>query len=81
MIGGQAIAVAARIEPRVTPEEIWCTESFREALSRAHSLCRTVALEPPPPAGGEGVHAGHFNVRKNGSDESDIWVRLYRVEF
>jgi class 3 adenylate cyclase len=79
--GGQAIAVAARIEPRVTPGEIWCTEAFCAALERAPSLCRTVFLEPPAGAGGQGPHHGSFNVRKDGSDEADIWVRLFRVEF
>lgn len=79
--GGHAIAVAARIEPRVTPGEIWCTEAFCEALGRARSLCRTVVLEPPPGAGGDGPNARAFNVRKDGSDEPDLWVRLYRIEF
>jgi class 3 adenylate cyclase len=79
--GGQAIAVAARIEPRVMPGEIWCTEAFCAALERAPSLCRTVFLEPPAGAGGQGPHHGSFNVRKDGSDEADIWVRLFRVEF
>lgn len=79
--GGHAIAVAARIEPRVTPGEIWCTEAFCEALAQGASLCRTVVLEPPAGTGGEGPNAGAFNVRKDGSDEADIWVRLYRVEF
>ncbi|HEY8515585.1 MAG TPA: hypothetical protein VIS07_08730 [Candidatus Binatia bacterium] len=79
--GGHAIAVAARIEPRVTPGEIWCTEDFCEALEQSRSLCRTVVLEPPAGTGGEGERAGCFNVRKDGSDEADIWVRLYRVEF
>jgi hypothetical protein len=79
--GGQAIAVAARIEPRVKPGEIWCTEAFCAALARGPSLCRTIVLEPPAGTGGEGPHGGAFNVRKDGSDEADIWVRLYRVEF
>jgi class 3 adenylate cyclase len=79
--GGQAIAVAARIEPRVTPGEIWCTEAFRDELARTQALCRTVALVAPPASGGEGEYDGFFNVRKDGSDEADIWVKLYRVEF
>ena len=79
--GGQAIAVAARIEPRVTPGEIWCTESFRDELIRAEALCRTVPLAAPPALAGDGEYEGFFNVRKDGSDETDIWVRLFRVEF
>jgi len=79
--GGQAIAVAARIEPRVIPGEIWCTETFRDELVRTESLCRTVPLVSPPGTGGDGENEGYFNVRKDGSDEADIWVRLYRVEF
>ena len=50
-------------------------------LLRAQALCRTVALEAPEGTGGEGEHAGCFNVRKDGSDEADIWLRLFRVEF
>ncbi|MFN8600764.1 MAG: hypothetical protein U0842_09825 [Candidatus Binatia bacterium] len=79
--GGQAIAVAARIEPRVTPGEIWCTESFRDELIRTEALCRTVPLAAPPALAGDGEYEGFFNVRKDGSDETDIWVRLFRVEF
>lgn len=79
--GGQAIAVAARIEPRVTPGEIWCTEAFRDELIRSQALCRTVPLTAPPGMGGDGEYEGCFNVRKDGSDEADIWVRLFRVEF
>lgn len=79
--GGQAIAVAARIEPRVTPGEIWCTEAFRDELIRTEALCRTVPLAAPPGTGGDGEYEGCFNVRKDGSDEADIWVRLFRVEF
>ena len=82
VIGGEAVAIAARVEPRVTPGEIWCTGAFRDELVRGHSLCRAVALEPPPEEeSGANATPGSFNVRKAGSDEADIWVRLYRVEF
>jgi class 3 adenylate cyclase len=82
VIGGQAIAWAARIEPRVTPGEIWCTEAFCDELKRVPSLCRTILLAPPPTAKCEDKeNAELFNVKKEGSDEADMWVRLYRVEF
>src|SRR5262249_27512722 len=81
VVGGEAVAIAARIQPRGAPGEIWCTAAFCAELTRGHSLCHTVALEPPAGSGGTGEHAGHFNVRKDGSDTVDLWVRLFRVEF
>jgi class 3 adenylate cyclase len=81
VIGGEAVAVAARIEPRVAPGQIWCTSEFQGELARGHSLCRAIALEPPAEEDPDGRHPGLFNVRKRGSDASDLWVRLFRVEF
>lgn len=71
--GGDAVLCAARIEPFVEPGQIWASDEFREQLRQRPSLWRTVPLEPP--GGGEA-----FNVKKPGSDEGDLPVRLYRLE-
>ncbi len=72
--GGEALLWAARVEPRVEPGQIWATEQFCEELGKHPSLCRATPIQPPD--GGE-----LFNVRKDGSREADMWVRLYRIEF
>jgi class 3 adenylate cyclase len=81
VMGGHAVALAARVEPFVTPGEIWCTAEFRDELAAKPSLVRTTPLTPPAHLAGKGEHDGSFNVRKGGSDANDLWVRLYRVEF
>jgi hypothetical protein len=72
--GGSAILCANRVEPHVTPGQIWATEEFREQLAQRPSLWRTT--EVATPEGG-----GRFNVKKPGRSEPDMWVRLYRLEF
>ena len=72
--GGSAILCVARVEPHVEPGQIWATEEFRERLAQKPSLWRTTPV--PGPDGGE-----RFNVKKEGSGEPDLWVRLYRLEF
>jgi class 3 adenylate cyclase len=74
IVGGDAVLCAARVEPIVEPGQIWATEEFREQLQLRPSLWRTTAI--PAPGGDERV-----NVRKDGGDEPDLWVRLYRLEF
>jgi len=74
VVGGDAVLCAARVEPHVEPGQIWTTEEFREQLERQPSLWRTTSL--PSPSGDE-----HFNVKKEGDTEPDLWVRLYRLEF
>jgi hypothetical protein len=71
--GGSGILCATRVEPHVTPGEVWATEEFRSELARRPSLWRTRALAAP--GGGE-----RFNVKKEGRGEPDMWVRLYRME-
>jgi class 3 adenylate cyclase len=73
IVGGDAVLCAARTEPVVEPGQIWCTEEFRQQFLQRPSLWRTTELAPP--GGGE-----RFNVRKPGSEEADLWVRLYRLE-
>lgn len=75
--GGRAVLTAARIEPWVTPGQIWITEEVRALLSSTQTLFRT---EPVTVATVLPVRAdGEVNVKKPGSDEADIWVKLYRV--
>ena len=74
IVGGAAILCAARVEPVVEPGQICATEEFRAQLLERPSLWRTTPLVGPD---GE----GRFNVRKDGSAEADLWVRLYRLEF
>jgi class 3 adenylate cyclase len=74
IVGGEAILCAARVEPVVEPGQIWATEEFREQLLERPSLWRST---PVLAASG----ADRFNVKKEGSAEPDLWVRLYRLEF
>ena len=71
--GGDAILCVARVEPHVEPGQIWATEEFRHELSQRPSLWRTTRV--PGRDGGD-----RFNVKKEGSAEPDLWVRLYRLE-
>ena len=66
--GGSAVLVASRIEPLVRAGEIWVTDEVREALAETDTLFRAEPIGDAP-----------VNVRKQGSDEQDIWVRLHRV--
>ena len=74
IVGGDAVLCASRVEPVVEPGQIWATEEFREQLLQRPSLWRTTPI--PPPHGD-----GPVNVKKDGSGEPDLWVRLYRLEF
>ena len=73
IVGGEAVLCAARVEPIVEPGQIWATEEFRQQFVQRPSLWRTTPLSTP--AGDT-----RFNVRKEGSLEPDMWVRLYRLE-
>src|SRR5262245_6586768 len=70
--GGDAVLWAARIEPYVSPGQIWASEEFRQQLAQTPSLWRTT----PVPGQGDD---GRLNVKK--ATEADMWVRLYRLEF
>ena len=73
IVGGEAILCASRVEPIVEPGQIWATEEFRQQFLRRASLWR---MNPVPAPTGEDL----FNVKKQGSREPDLWVRLYRLE-
>jgi class 3 adenylate cyclase len=72
--GGAAILCASRVEPHVLPGQIWATDEFRRVLVERPSLWRTTALTTRD-------GQDRFNVRKDGTAEPDLWVRLYRLEF
>ncbi|MBS0639715.1 MAG: hypothetical protein JSS43_07580 [Proteobacteria bacterium] len=74
VVGGEAILCAARVEPHVEPAQIWATEAFRAQLALRPSLWRTTPVLAPD-------GADRWNVRKDGRDEPDLWVRLFRLEF
>jgi class 3 adenylate cyclase len=73
IVGGDAILCASRVEPIVEPGQIWATEEFREQFLQRPSLWRTTPI--PGPGGDE-----RFNAKKSGSQEPDLFVRLYRLE-
>jgi class 3 adenylate cyclase len=73
VVGGEAILCAARVEQIVKPGQIWATEAFREQFLQWPSLWRTTPLSAP---GGDDF----FNVKKQGTQEPDLLVRLYRLE-
>jgi class 3 adenylate cyclase len=72
--GGEAVLCAARVEPIVEPGQVWATDEFLQRLQERPSLWRAVPIAPP---NGD----TRFNVSKGGSDEPDLFVRLYRLEF
>lgn len=73
IVGGEAILCAARVEPFVTPGQIWMTEEFRDQFLQRPSLWRTAPIAAT--GGGD-----RFNVHKPATGEPDLWVRLYRLE-
>lgn len=81
LVSGSAVQLAARIEPHVRPGEIWATDAFRTRLEAGPTLYAATEIAPAHgersggPAGAESM----FNVKKAGSPEPDIWVRLYRL--
>jgi class 3 adenylate cyclase len=73
VVGGAAILCASRVEPVVEPGQIWATEEFRQQFLQRPSLWRMTPLQAP--GGGE-----LFDIRKKGTPEPELWVRLHRLE-
>jgi class 3 adenylate cyclase len=73
IVGGEGILCASRVEQVVEPGQIWVTEAFRQQFLERPSLWRTMPV--PAPTGND-----LFNVKKQGTLEPDLWVRLYRLE-
>jgi class 3 adenylate cyclase len=74
---GAPLRTVARIEPHVTPNEIWSTESFRRALERTASMfeAREIGSGEPSAAWRD----GYLNIRKPGSQEPDTHIKVFRV--
>lgn len=81
LAGGPGVRLAARIEPHIRPGEIWATDDFKTRLEAAPTLYSAVAirLDAKEHRGGEIGGDGTLNVKKPGSPEPDIWVKLYRI--
>jgi hypothetical protein len=79
--GGAALRLVSRIEPLVRPGEIWATAEFTARLERRPSLYRAAPLGQGAvsAAGPRIAEDGRVNVRKEGSDEPDLWVTLSRI--
>lgn len=79
VLSGAPFRLAARLEPHVTPNEIWVTEAFKEAIERGPSLYQAVPI-PGDQQQGESWAGGRLNIRKQASREPDQWIRVYRIE-
>ena len=78
VLGGEPLRRAARIEPHVAPGEIWGDRGVpRRRSKRARRATRRHPSRRTPDGG---VPMAPINVRKPGSNEPDIWVRLFRIE-
>ena len=75
---GLPFRTAARLEPHVTPNEIWVTESFTDALHSAPSFYEAVEITLPDSADGR-WHQGRLNIKKIGSREPDTWIKVFRI--
>jgi len=78
LMSGSPFRVAARLEPHVTPNEIWVTESFKAALERGPTLYAAVDLGNTDTPGN--WSEGRLNVKKAASREADQWIRVFRIE-
>lgn len=76
---GRPFLVAARVEPLVEANQIWCTEAFRRELSRRRGIYETVdLLEELPPTLASRLTPEGFSIGKRGQRE--IAVRLFRIK-
>jgi LmbE family N-acetylglucosaminyl deacetylase len=76
--GHDVLRNVARIEPLVSPSQVWVTERFKDALERTPSFYRTEPIEAdirPELRSSDGT----FNVKKPGSLEEDHFLRLFRI--
>jgi class 3 adenylate cyclase len=79
VLSGPPFRVAARLEPHVTPNEIWVTESFKATLERGPTLYEAVDIPVGEQSGGAWVN-GRLNIKKPGSREPDQLLRVFRIE-
>jgi len=79
IMSGAPLRLAARLEPHVTPNEIWVTEAFKIALEAGPTLYDAVEI-PADDQHGDAWSAGMLNIKKPGSREPDDWIRIFRLE-
>ncbi len=77
--GGSPLRLSERIEPFVSPGEVWCTEAFAERLKHEKGPYQAVPIREELPKLGVPNEKGEYNVKKEGSKEQDIWMTLFRV--
>ena len=75
---GAPLRRAARLEPHVTPNEIWSTNSFKSALERTTSLFEAQEIRAGE-LNGDAWSNGQLNIRKPGSAEADARIPVYRI--
>lgn len=75
---GRPFLVAARVEPLVVPNQIWCSEAFLKELRRGPSIyeAEDLALDPPPSLAPRRTAEG-FSIGKRAQRE--ISIGLYRL--
>ena len=76
--GHDVLRNVARIEPLVSPSQVWVTERFKDALERTPSFYHAEPIEAdvrPELRSSDGT----FNVKKPNSLEEDHFLRLFRI--
>ena len=76
--GGEAMRMVARVEPLVTPNEIWADETVSRRLDEALAFYAGEPIVPPAELAADGDVAA-FDVRKRGGNEEPLVTRLYRI--
>ena len=72
---GSPLRLSARLEPLVTPNEIWVTENVFKQLEDEHFSFIDLAENG---CDLESIN-GEFNIKKDGSPEDDIFMKLYKI--
>lgn len=72
VLTGNPLRIAARLEPIVIPNEIWCT---KDCVSKS-DYRNTVQILEIPVVEKKGKT---FNIKKKGSAEDNIFIEIYRV--
>lgn len=79
LMSGTPFRIAARLEPHVTPNQIWVTESFKAALENSPTLYEAAEIAASEQSGDEWAD-GHLNIKKAASREPDQWIRVFRID-
>ncbi len=75
---GQPFLRAARIEPHVHPNAIWVTDSVATSKVLINRYrCVEIPSDPEQP---DPEARNRSNIKKRGSSERDVWVKLYQLE-